>query len=84
MDKNNNKFYGFMILVLVVASFVFCWKSVIPKYQDNKQKTAQLEQDIKTAKIKLESLKTTKSDIDKMGDTVNQMLISYGIGLIAI
>lgn len=75
MEKNN-KFYGFMIFVLVAASFVFCWKSVIPKYQENKKQTAQLEQDIKTAKIKLESLKTTKADIDMMGDVVNQMLIS--------
>lgn len=75
-SSSNSTFYGVFAFLIVAGSFLIAWKFILPNYQENKQKAAQLDVDIKYAKTKLDSLNTTKSSLFDLGDTVNQMLVS--------
>lgn len=76
MSRSNNYLYVAIILLLVGGSFVFTWKYTIPKYQENQSQEAQIDQEIKASKTKLESLKTSKNSLDQLGETVDQVLLA--------
>lgn len=75
-NKNNNALYASLAVILTAVSFLLAWKLIIPEFQSNKQKVAQLDIDIKYARAKLDSLKLTKSSLFDLGDTVNQILVA--------
>lgn len=48
----------------------------MPDYQKNEQSIAQTKEEIKSAKKKLDSLKTTEKDLASLGEIVNQLLVA--------
>ncbi len=65
-----------MIVIVVLASFFYSWKVIIPEYQKNKLDLKKLEQEIVSANTKLESLRVAKKDIDDLGPIVNQLFVA--------
>ena len=76
MKKDNSSAYLLLTFMIIVACFVVSWKLIIPKYQANLQQRDQLDIDIKNSSNKLDSLKTTQSSLNKLGDLVNKMLVA--------
>ena len=77
MNKSNNGPIFSALLVLIVGGcFVFSWKFILPDYQKNEQSIAQTKEEIKSAKKKLDSLKTTEKDLASLGEIVNQLLVA--------
>lgn len=75
--KNNNGIiYAAVTVVLVVASFLYTWKSIIPKFSENKAKSAQLDIDISSASTKLDSLKKAQTTLTQLGDIPTQLSVS--------
>lgn len=75
--KNNNSiFYAGVTVVIVVASFFYTWKSIIPKLSENKAKSAQLDINIASATMKLDSLKKAQTTLTQLGDIPTQLSVS--------
>lgn len=74
--KNNSTFYAGITVLIVVASFLYTWKFIIPKLTENKAMSAQLESDISSATKKLESLKKTQTTLTQLGDIPTQLSVS--------
>jgi len=77
MKKNTNSvFYAGITVVIVIASFVYTWKFIIPQYSENKAKSAQFDTDIASANKKLESLKKAQTTLTQLGDIPTQLSVS--------
>ncbi len=76
MKRSNSGFYGLLAVLIAVASFVYCWKQIIPAYQKNQEQVAKVNKEIELSKVKLESLQTTKNSLDQLGDIVNRLFIA--------
>jgi Tfp pilus assembly protein PilO len=77
MQRSNSAFYAVSIIVIIIlASFYFSWKMMIPKYKKNKVELKKLEQEIISANAKLESLRTAKKDIDDVGPIFDQIFVA--------
>lgn len=76
MKKSNASFYGGVTLLIVLASFMYSWKFIIPSYKDSLTKVAQTEADITAATGRLESLKATQRSLDQLGDLPKQLFVS--------
>lgn len=76
MKKSNAAFYGGITLLIVVASFVYSWKYIIPEYKSNKAQIATLDTEIGSATKKLESLKATQKSLDQLGEFPKQLSLS--------
>jgi len=75
--KNNNSiFYAGVTVVIVAASFFYTWKSIIPKLSENKAKSAQLDINISSATLKLDSLKKAQTTLTQLGDIPTQLSVS--------
>ena len=80
MQKSNAGFYAFVAVLITAASFVFAWKSILPKYQDLNGQIKVAETETDAAKAKLESLDQTKKDLDSMGDLVDTLFVAVPSG----
>ena len=76
MKKNNSALSAFLCVLIVVASFVFTWKFILPDYTLKQQEITQTNQDISIAQAKYNSLNQTKTSLNQLGDLVNQMLVA--------
>lgn len=76
MQKSNAGFYAFVAILITAASFVFAWKSILPKYQDLDSQIKAAEAETEAAKAKLESLDQTKKDLDTLGDLVDTLFVA--------
>jgi Tfp pilus assembly protein PilO len=62
--------------MIALASFIYCWKSIIPDYQKNQEALAKTNKEIELSKAKLESLQNTKNSLAQLGDIVDRLFIS--------
>lgn len=77
MNKSNNgQIFSALLVLIIGGCFVFSWKFILPDYQKNEQTIAQTKEEIKSAKKKLDSLKTTEKDLASLGEIVNQLLVA--------
>jgi Tfp pilus assembly protein PilO len=76
MKKNNSGLMAALTFLIVVASFIFTWRFVIPDYTSKKQAIAQTDLEITNEQAKFDSLNTTKASLNQLGDLVNQMLVA--------
>ena len=61
MQKSNSGFYAAAAVMLALASLFYAWKFILPEYQKTQGQIAQADNDISSAKIKLDSLDLTKT-----------------------
>lgn len=73
---NDNAFFGAIIFIIVAGCFIYSWKFIIPSYEADKKDIASLDNEIKSAKTKLESLKVAESSINQLGDVVDKVLLA--------
>jgi len=76
MKKNNNGAYVALSLLVVALCFFYSWRVILPEYKTNKESLNQLEKEIASARDKLDSLKTTQSSLNSLGDIVDKLLVS--------
>jgi Tfp pilus assembly protein PilO len=76
MQKSNSGFYSAIAVILVLASFLYAWKFLVPDYQKTQTELAKTNREIDSMRIKLESLNMAKTSMDSMGDTVNKLFLS--------
>jgi Tfp pilus assembly protein PilO len=77
MRQSSNAVYSVtMILIIVIGSFLYSWKVIIPKYQKNKLELTKLEQEVVSANAKLDSLRVAKQDIADLGLIFNQLFVA--------
>ncbi|MDD4877134.1 MAG: type 4a pilus biogenesis protein PilO [Dehalococcoidales bacterium] len=74
--KSNNAFYAGVTVIIVISSFLYTWKFIIPKFSDNKSKSAQLDVDISSASKKLDSLKKAQTTLTQLGDIPTQLSVA--------
>ncbi len=76
MKKSNSAFYAGVTFLIVVASFLYSWKFIIPKYHENQIASTQLDSEISGADKQLESLKKAQSTLTQLGDIPHQLTLA--------
>jgi Tfp pilus assembly protein PilO len=76
MQKSNSGFYAAAAVMLAFASLFYSWKFILPEYQKTQTEISQADGEISAAKLKLDSLSTTKNNLDQLGDLVNKLFIA--------
>jgi Tfp pilus assembly protein PilO len=77
MQRQTNSIYTVTLAVIIAfVSFFISWKILVPKYQANKLKLAQTENEIIAASSKRDSLTTAKSDIDSLGLVYDKLFVA--------
>lgn len=74
--RSNNMFYGGVIFIIVVCSFVYSWKFLVPKYNSQKAEITVVEDELKAATNKLESIKATRLTLETLKPITNQLFIA--------
>lgn len=74
--KSNSAFYAGITVLIVISSFLYTWKFIIPKFSENKSKSAQLDIDILSASKKLDSLKKAQTTLTQLGDIPTQLSVA--------
>ena len=76
MKNRKSTMYGTVAFLLTVSAFLVCWKFIVPDYQKNQEEIAQVEEEIKQAKTKLESLKVTQKSLEEIGTLADDLLVA--------
>ncbi|MCL5410321.1 MAG: type 4a pilus biogenesis protein PilO [Patescibacteria group bacterium] len=76
MQKSNSGFYTAAAVMLTLASLFYTWKFILPSFQKTQGEIAQTNEEITAAKAKLDSLQSTKTSLDQLGDLVNKLFIA--------
>jgi Tfp pilus assembly protein PilO len=74
--SNSSIFYGGITVLIVVASFLYSWKFIIPKYRDNRAESLSIDTKIANANKKLESLKKAQTALVQLGDIPKQLSVA--------
>lgn len=74
--KSNNMFYGGVTFIIVVCSFVYSWKFLVPKYNSQKAEIKTVEDELKAATNKLESIKITRTTLETLKPITSQLFIA--------
>jgi Tfp pilus assembly protein PilO len=74
--KSNSTFYGGVTVLIVICSFIYSWKFLVPKYNTQKAEIKVVEDELKMATNKLESIKTTKVTLESLKPITNQLFIA--------
>lgn len=76
MQKSNTSFYLTCAVLITLASLFYTWKYIVPKYQKTQSQIVGTDKEISAAKLKLESLDSTKKSLDQLGELVNKLFIA--------
>lgn len=74
--KTNSAFYAGITVIIVIASFLYTWKFIIPQFGVNKAKSAALDTEISSASLKLDSLKKAQTSLTQLGDIPTQLSVA--------
>lgn len=76
MKKSTGPFYAGVAFLISLASFLYAWKLIIPKYNENKVALATIDSEIGSASKKLESLKTASKTLASLGEIPEQLSLA--------
>lgn len=76
MQKSNSGFYAALAVLISLASLFYTYKYILPQYQKNQSDIAKVDKEISAAKIKYDSLQSTKNSLDQLGDIVDKLFIA--------
>ena len=74
--KSNNIFYGGITVLIVICSFAYCWKFLLPKYVSQKAEIKTVEDELKSATNKLESIKKTRVTLETLKPITSQLFVA--------
>jgi Tfp pilus assembly protein PilO len=81
MKKNKSKSGIYIPIMVAILAFIFCWQYLVPRLKANKSSLGQVEAETSSLQARLESLKTAQSQLNALGDLVDQTLISVPEGV---
>ena len=74
--KTNSALFAAITVIIVGASFFYTWKMIIPKYSEDRAKSASLDASIADANKKLDSLKKAQTTLTQLGDIPTQLSVA--------
>lgn len=74
--RSNSLFYGAVAVLIIVCAFVYCWKSLVPKYYSQRSEIDMADEELKAATNKLESIKTTGTTLQSIASITDQLFVA--------
>ena len=78
--KTNTALFAAIAVLIVLGSFYYTWKMIIPKYTQDRAESASLDTSIADANKKLDSLKKAQTTLNQLGDIPTQLSVAVPEG----